>query len=116
MRTLRGYGAHVQYPLSIPRGEDVWPNLSKIMRTSTIISQPIDMADNAEEHEFHAAIKEYLIGLEHSKVRSLEELLQWNREQADLEFPPGMLILHCLSYLQLVFLEACLTSSAEFPS
>lgn len=35
-------------------------------------------------------MNEYLEGLEHSKVHSLEELVQWNREHANLELPPGM--------------------------
>lgn len=96
MEVLRGHGVHIQYPVSIPRAEDVWPSLCKIMRTSTVISQPLDMADNAEEHEFHPSMNEYLKGLEHSKVRSLEELVQFNREHAELELPPGMLLLSSL--------------------
>ncbi|KAF3407599.1 hypothetical protein DPV78_000711 [Talaromyces pinophilus] len=44
--------------------------------------------DNAEEHEFHLSINEYLQDLEHSKVHSLEELVEFNREHADLELPP----------------------------
>ena len=63
------------------------------MRTSTITSQLLDMANNAEEHEFHPSINEYLQDLEHSKVHSLEELVRFNREHADLELPTGMLFL-----------------------
>ncbi|KAL3706793.1 hypothetical protein TMatcc_007806 [Talaromyces marneffei ATCC 18224] len=55
--TLRRHGVHIQYPVSIPRGEDAWPSLGKIMR----------------EHEFPSAMDEYLEGLEHSKVHSPEE-------------------------------------------
>lgn len=37
MEMLRGYGVHIQEPVSITRGEDVWPSLSKIMRTFTFV-------------------------------------------------------------------------------
>ncbi|GAM40193.1 hypothetical protein TCE0_038f12344 [Talaromyces pinophilus] len=72
MGVLRGHGVHIQYPVIIPRAEDVWPSLVKIM----------------QEHEFHPSINEYLQDLEHSKVHSLEELVEYNREHADLELPP----------------------------
>jgi hypothetical protein len=32
MEMLRGYGVHIQYPVSVPRGEDVWSSLGKIVR------------------------------------------------------------------------------------
>lgn len=101
MGVLRGHGVHIQYPVIIPRAEDVWPSLVKIMRTSTITSQLLNMADNAEEHEFHPSINEYLQDLEHSKVHSLEELVEFNREHADLELPPGMLLLPFLFALSI---------------
>lgn len=52
MEMLRGHGVNIQYPVSIPRAEDVWPSLVKIMCTSTITSRLLDMANNTEEHEF----------------------------------------------------------------
>jgi hypothetical protein len=48
------------------------------------------MADYGRNMNFTPPWNEYLEGLEYSKVHSLEELVQWNREHEDLELPPGM--------------------------
>ena len=40
-------------------------------------------------NDFKKDLDEYLIGLDSSPVRTLEELVAWNKEHAAIELPPG---------------------------
>ncbi|KAI1736309.1 putative glutamyl-tRNA amidotransferase subunit A [Xylaria scruposa] len=41
------------------------------------------------DSQFQATLESYLQGLDESKVRTLAEMIQFMRDHADLEFPPG---------------------------
>lgn len=38
-------------------------------------------------HEYKKNVDDYLEGLDFSEVRSLKELIEWNKEHADIEMP-----------------------------
>lgn len=42
-----------------------------------------------EAYEFQGALNRYLETLESSQVRNLRELVDWNRQHADIELPQG---------------------------
>ncbi len=42
------------------------------------------------DRDYSAALEKYLGGLDNSKVHSLSELIEFNKDHADLELPPRM--------------------------
>ncbi|OPB44623.1 hypothetical protein A0O28_0029420 [Trichoderma guizhouense] len=70
MKVLSDAGVHVQYPVQLPPGDEIWPRIGDIM-----------------SYEFQGALNLYLETLESSQVRNLRELVDWNRQHADIELP-----------------------------
>ncbi|KAM7188507.1 amidase signature enzyme [Naviculisporaceae sp. PSN 640] len=70
MAKLGELGVHIEYPVTLPEGKAVSPALGDIMK-----------------HEFHKGLNKYLEDLEYSPVRSLAELVAWNKDHADWELP-----------------------------
>ncbi|KKP07161.1 hypothetical protein THAR02_00697 [Trichoderma harzianum] len=70
MKVLSDAGVHVEYPVQLPPGDKVWPGIGDVM-----------------SHEFQGAFNRYLETLESSQVKNLRELVDWNRQHADMELP-----------------------------
>ncbi|PON26710.1 hypothetical protein TGAM01_v204211 [Trichoderma gamsii] len=70
MDILSDAGIHVEYPVALPLGEKVWPEIGDIM-----------------SFEFQPAFNHYLETLVLSPVRNLKELVEWNRQHTDTELP-----------------------------
>lgn len=47
--------------------------------------------------EFEKDLNTYLAGLESTPVKTLKDLVQWNKEHSDLEMPPGKLATNPIS-------------------
>lgn len=70
MKILSDAGVHIEYPVALPLGAEVWPGIGDIM-----------------SYEFQPAFNHYLETLVSSSVRNLKELVDWNRQHADMELP-----------------------------
>ncbi|PNP44257.1 hypothetical protein TGAMA5MH_03863 [Trichoderma gamsii] len=70
MDILSDAGVHVEYPVALPLGEKIWPEIGDIM-----------------SYEFQPAFNHYLETLVSSPVRNLKELVEWNRQHTDTELP-----------------------------
>ncbi|KAK1244056.1 hypothetical protein MKX08_002194 [Trichoderma sp. CBMAI-0020] len=89
MKILADAGVHVEYPVSLPLGDKIWPETGNIM--CRLLSKPLDdfwsKLKKFEAYEFQPALNKYLETLESSPVRNLKELVDWNRQHADKELP-----------------------------
>ncbi|KAF2257469.1 amidase signature enzyme [Trematosphaeria pertusa] len=71
---IRDAGAEVQYPVVLHGVEKL------LMENQTGMSIILF-------HEYKKNVDDYLEGLDFSEVRSLKELIEWNKEHADIEMP-----------------------------
>ncbi|KAF2799428.1 amidase signature enzyme [Melanomma pulvis-pyrius CBS 109.77] len=70
MDKVAEHGVHVQYPVELPTGDEIWPYTGDIIK-----------------YEFQICINNYLQNLASSEVHNLGELVEWNRAHADKELP-----------------------------
>ncbi|KAK4064443.1 hypothetical protein Trihar35433_7960 [Trichoderma harzianum] len=70
MKVLSDAGVHVEYPVQVPPGDKVWPEIRDII-----------------SYEFQQVFNRYLETLESSQVSNLQELVDWNHQHADIELP-----------------------------
>ncbi|UKZ92115.1 uncharacterized protein TrAFT101_007083 [Trichoderma asperellum] len=70
MTILSDAGVHVEYPVLLPPGDNVWPGIGDII-----------------SYEFQRVFNRYLETLDSSQVRNLKELVDWNLQHADRELP-----------------------------
>ncbi|KAL6816709.1 amidase signature domain-containing protein [Trichoderma sp. SZMC 28015] len=70
MKVLSDAGVHVEYPVQLPPGDKVWPEIRDII-----------------SYEFQGAFNRYLETLESSEIKNLKELVDWNRQHEDRELP-----------------------------
>lgn len=56
-------------------------------------------ADQISDAQFRDSVEQYLGALEDSKVRSLADIVEFNKQFTDQELPPGML----MGFLQFLF-------------
>ncbi|KAL6895038.1 amidase signature domain-containing protein [Trichoderma evansii] len=70
MKILSDAGVHIEYPVQLPLGDNVWPGIGEII-----------------SYEFQHVFNHYLETLDSSQVRNLKELVDWNRQHADRELP-----------------------------
>ncbi|KAL4900654.1 amidase signature domain-containing protein [Aspergillus multicolor] len=75
-KTIREHGAKVVYPIDLIRPKDM--NLERG-----------DVIDDLVTGNFDAQLNRYLSELEHSPVRSLKEIIDFNNRYPLLELPPG---------------------------
>lgn len=50
---------------------------------------PMELTELSLNSQFKRTFESYINGLESSPVRTLEELMQFMRDNAEKEFPPG---------------------------
>ncbi|KAF2110417.1 amidase signature domain-containing protein [Lophiotrema nucula] len=72
---IRKAGAEVQYPVELPTF-DKWMIADNQTAMSVIMF-----------HDYKRNVDQYLSNLETSEVRSLKELIEWNKAHADIELP-----------------------------
>ncbi|KAL7944871.1 amidase signature domain-containing protein [Trichoderma barbatum] len=69
-KIISNAGVHVEYPVQLPPGDNVWPGIGDII-----------------SYEFQQVFNHYLDTLGSSQVRNLKELIDWNRQHADRDLP-----------------------------
>jgi amidase len=94
MKILSDASVHVEYPVSLPLGDNVWPGIEAII--CTLLSKPgipcLSTLTKSAAYEFQHVFNHYLKTLHSCPVMTLEELIEWNRQHADRELPNGRCI------------------------
>lgn len=71
---IKDAGAHIEYPVKLPGLESLLMDGKPAMSVILL-------------HDYKKNVDSYLGDLEYSEVRNLKELIEWNKEHADIELP-----------------------------